>query len=232
MGYLLLYLPAANRALWHSAGNAGHLAAGDIAGHQYAAAAAAAVGAALAASPIAGSLYIAVGSLRRAVAARRALVGRPPAAPPHRGRRRDRLRRPARPLLACSGPVPRLVTAWPGPPAPPGQSRAAVAPGRHSRRGRALPRALRTSGVRSAPGGSHVDREEIRLFGGRRTNCTTIAYSCIRQPRLSAASPGPGSSQRVQQHPPAMRRRGTYGRRPFRPRLRLVTPAGRTGWKR
>jgi putative peptide zinc metalloprotease protein len=67
LGYLMLFLPAANRALWHSASQAGHLTAAALAGHQYAASAVDALGAALAVIPIAGSLYIAAGLLRRAV---------------------------------------------------------------------------------------------------------------------------------------------------------------------
>ena len=78
LGYLLLFLPAANRALWQSAAQAGHLAAMALAGHQYAASAADAIGAALAVVPIAGTLYIMAGLLRRAVAAgARWSAGRP-----------------------------------------------------------------------------------------------------------------------------------------------------------
>jgi putative peptide zinc metalloprotease protein len=67
LGYLMLFLPAANRALWHSASQAGHLAAVSLTGHQYAVSAVDALSAALAVVPIAGSLYIAAGLLRRAV---------------------------------------------------------------------------------------------------------------------------------------------------------------------
>jgi putative peptide zinc metalloprotease protein len=78
LGYLLLFLPAANRALWHSAAHAARLAAAALAGHQYAASAADAVGAALAVVPIAGTLYIMAGMARRAVAvAARWSAGRP-----------------------------------------------------------------------------------------------------------------------------------------------------------
>jgi putative peptide zinc metalloprotease protein len=78
LGYLLLFLPAANRALWQSAAQAGHLAAMALAGRQYAASAADAIGAALAVVPIAGTLYIMAGLLRRAVAAgARWSAGRP-----------------------------------------------------------------------------------------------------------------------------------------------------------
>jgi len=66
------------RALCHSAAHAGHLAAAALTGHQYAASAAAAVGAALAVVPIARSLYITAGLLRRGVAAgARWSAGRP-----------------------------------------------------------------------------------------------------------------------------------------------------------
>ncbi|MGH3278692.1 MAG: hypothetical protein ACRDNW_06085 [Trebonia sp.] len=68
MGYLLLHLPEANRALWHSAGHAARLTAAGLAGHRYAAAAVDAVSTALAAAPVAGSLFIAAGVARRAVA--------------------------------------------------------------------------------------------------------------------------------------------------------------------
>jgi putative peptide zinc metalloprotease protein len=78
LGYLLLFLPSADRALWHSAGQAAHLATTALGGHQYAASAADAVGAALAVVPIAGTLYIVTGLLRRAVAAgTRWSAGRP-----------------------------------------------------------------------------------------------------------------------------------------------------------
>jgi putative peptide zinc metalloprotease protein len=68
LGYLLLHLPAANRALWHSAAQAAQAAAADLSGHHYAAAVVTAAGGALAGVSIAGSLYVAAGLLRRAVA--------------------------------------------------------------------------------------------------------------------------------------------------------------------
>jgi putative peptide zinc metalloprotease protein len=68
MGYLVLHLPEINRALWQSASHTGYLAGGAVAGHRYAAAAADAMGAALALLSIAGSLYVAWGLVRRAVA--------------------------------------------------------------------------------------------------------------------------------------------------------------------
>jgi putative peptide zinc metalloprotease protein len=68
LGYLLLHLPEVNRALWHSASHAGHLAGVAFAARRYAAAAAAAAGAALALTSVAGSLYVAAGLARRAVA--------------------------------------------------------------------------------------------------------------------------------------------------------------------
>ena len=95
LGYLLLFLPGADRALWHSASQAGHLVATDFTGHQYAASAASAVGAALAVVPIAGTLYITAGLLRRAVSVgARWSAGRP-------------RRRVAAVLIgiACAGPL-------------------------------------------------------------------------------------------------------------------------------
>jgi putative peptide zinc metalloprotease protein len=78
LGYLLLHLPAADRALWHSADQAGHLAAADLTGHRYAAAAADAAGGVLAAMSMAGSLYVVTGLLRRALTAgARWSAGRP-----------------------------------------------------------------------------------------------------------------------------------------------------------
>lgn len=68
MGFLLLHLPAANRALWHSTSRAAGLTASGVAGHRYAAAAVAAISAALAGVSIAGSLYIATWLARRAIA--------------------------------------------------------------------------------------------------------------------------------------------------------------------
>ncbi|HEY1823976.1 MAG TPA: hypothetical protein VGG83_29050 [Trebonia sp.] len=66
LGYLLFHLPEVNRALWLSASHAARLAAEMFSGHRYAAAAADAVGMALALVSIAGSLYIAAGLVRRA----------------------------------------------------------------------------------------------------------------------------------------------------------------------
>jgi len=78
LGYLLLHLPEVNRALWQSASHAAHLAAGALAGHRYAVAAADAIGVALALASIGGSLYIAAGLARQAFAiGRRWSAGRP-----------------------------------------------------------------------------------------------------------------------------------------------------------
>ncbi len=68
LGYLLLRLPAADRALWHSAQRATDLARASLSGHHYAAAAADALGAALAAASVAGTLYLLAGLVRRALA--------------------------------------------------------------------------------------------------------------------------------------------------------------------
>jgi putative peptide zinc metalloprotease protein len=67
MAYLLLHLPEANRALWHSAGHAARLTTAQLASHRYVAAAVDAVSTALAVTPIAGSHFIAAGLARRAV---------------------------------------------------------------------------------------------------------------------------------------------------------------------
>ena len=67
LAYLMLFLPSANRALWRSASQAGHLAATALTAHHYAVSAVDALGAALAAVSIAGMLYVAAGLLRRAV---------------------------------------------------------------------------------------------------------------------------------------------------------------------
>ena len=78
MGYLMLHLPEVNRALWQSASHAARLAGGAFTGHRYAAATADALGVGLAVLSIAGSLYIMVGLVRRAVAiGRRWSAGRP-----------------------------------------------------------------------------------------------------------------------------------------------------------
>jgi putative peptide zinc metalloprotease protein len=78
MGCLLLYLPQFNRSLWLSVNNAGHLVAGDIVGRQYAAAALAAIGGALAALSSAGSVYVAVRLTRRVAGViKRRTAGRP-----------------------------------------------------------------------------------------------------------------------------------------------------------
>jgi putative peptide zinc metalloprotease protein len=67
LGFLLLFLPSANRALWHSASQAGHLAAAALTAHRYAVSAVDALGAVLAVVSIAGMLYVTAGLLRRAV---------------------------------------------------------------------------------------------------------------------------------------------------------------------
>jgi putative peptide zinc metalloprotease protein len=69
MGYLLLHLPAVNRALWRSVSLQAHLMATAAAGHHYAMAAVDAIGAALVALSLAGTLYITTGLARRAVTA-------------------------------------------------------------------------------------------------------------------------------------------------------------------
>ena len=65
LGYLLLYLPAVNRALWHSASTSAHLMTAAVAGHRYAVAAVDAIGVALVALSLAGSLYVVTGLVRR-----------------------------------------------------------------------------------------------------------------------------------------------------------------------
>ena len=78
LGYLMLFLPSASRALWHSATQAGHLAATALTGHHYAVSAADALGAALAVVSIAGLLYVTAGLARQAVTlAARWSAGRP-----------------------------------------------------------------------------------------------------------------------------------------------------------
>ncbi|HEY6497382.1 MAG TPA: hypothetical protein VIZ43_29235 [Trebonia sp.] len=71
LGYLLLHLPDVNRALWQSASHTASLGAGAFSGHRYAAATADALGVALALASMAGTLYVAVGLVRRAFAAGR-----------------------------------------------------------------------------------------------------------------------------------------------------------------
>jgi putative peptide zinc metalloprotease protein len=65
MGYLLLRLPAINRALWRSGTRQAHLMSSAAAGHQYAVAAVDALGVALLALSLLGSLYIVFGLARR-----------------------------------------------------------------------------------------------------------------------------------------------------------------------
>ena len=78
LGYLLLHLPAVNRALWRSASLQAHLMTAAAAGHHYAVAAVDAIGAALVILSLAGSLYIVTGLARRLTAAgRRWSAGRP-----------------------------------------------------------------------------------------------------------------------------------------------------------
>ena len=78
LGYMLLHLPAVNRALWRSASWQAHLTAAAAVGHHYAIAAVDAIGAALIALSLAGSLYIVTGLVRRlAIAGLRWSAGRP-----------------------------------------------------------------------------------------------------------------------------------------------------------
>ena len=114
LGYLLLYLPQINRALWRSASLQAHLMPAAVAGHHYAVAAVDAIGVALMALSLAGSLYIVTGLARRARHRGPALVRRPSRPPPPGRRGRpggpDRARR----LLDHPRPVPRLVARLPG----------------------------------------------------------------------------------------------------------------------
>ena len=68
IGYLVLHLPAVNRALWRSASLQAHLMTAAAAGHRYPVAAVDAIGAALVILPLAGSLYIVTGLARRLTA--------------------------------------------------------------------------------------------------------------------------------------------------------------------
>jgi putative peptide zinc metalloprotease protein len=78
MGYMLLHLPGADRALWRSARLQAHLASGALAGHQYAAAGVDVIGAALVILPGAGALYIVARLARRILTlGRRWSAGRP-----------------------------------------------------------------------------------------------------------------------------------------------------------
>jgi putative peptide zinc metalloprotease protein len=69
IGYLVLRLPQINRALWRAASRQTHLASAAFAGHSYAMAAVDAIGLALLALSLAGSLYILIGLARRIVTA-------------------------------------------------------------------------------------------------------------------------------------------------------------------
>jgi putative peptide zinc metalloprotease protein len=78
IGYLVLHLPAVDRALWRSASLQAHQMTAAAAGHRYAMAAVDAVDIALVALSLAGSLYIVTGLARRLTAlGRRWSAGRP-----------------------------------------------------------------------------------------------------------------------------------------------------------
>jgi putative peptide zinc metalloprotease protein len=78
IGYLLLYLPEINRALWRSGSRQAHLLSTAFADHRYAMVAVDAIGFVLLALPLAGSLYITIGLTRRvATAGLRWSAGRP-----------------------------------------------------------------------------------------------------------------------------------------------------------
>ena len=65
LGYLVLHLPEIDRALWRSVSHAGQLTTADFTAHRYAAATAGALGVAMAALSIIGSLYVLAGLARR-----------------------------------------------------------------------------------------------------------------------------------------------------------------------
>ncbi|HYV78907.1 MAG TPA: hypothetical protein VE979_12330, partial [Streptosporangiaceae bacterium] len=65
IGYLVLYLPAVNRALWLSASLQAHLMTAAVHGHRYAMAAVDAISIALVTLSLAGSLYVVTGLARR-----------------------------------------------------------------------------------------------------------------------------------------------------------------------
>ena len=69
LGGLILRLPQTDRALWRSASQQAHLMAGAAAGHRYALAALDAIGVALVALSLAGSLYIVIRLARQVVTA-------------------------------------------------------------------------------------------------------------------------------------------------------------------
>jgi putative peptide zinc metalloprotease protein len=66
VGYLLMRLPAINRALWHSARREVHFTATAFGSHDYAAGSVDALGVGLAVLSVAGSLYVITGLARRA----------------------------------------------------------------------------------------------------------------------------------------------------------------------
>jgi len=77
-GYLLLYLPQVDRALWHSVSTQAHVLAAAATSHRYAMAVVDAFGVALVALSFAGSLYLLAGLARRmAVLGLRWSAGRP-----------------------------------------------------------------------------------------------------------------------------------------------------------
>ena len=67
LGYFLLDLPRVNRALWRSASTSAQLMSAAVASHRYAVAAVDAIGVALVALSLAGSLYVVTGLVRRLV---------------------------------------------------------------------------------------------------------------------------------------------------------------------
>src|SRR6185295_13934033 len=78
IGYLVLYLPAVNRALWNSASLQAHLMTAAVHGHRYAMAAVDAISVALVTLSLAGSLYVVTGLARRLIVlGRRWSAGRP-----------------------------------------------------------------------------------------------------------------------------------------------------------
>jgi putative peptide zinc metalloprotease protein len=78
IGYMVLRLPAVDRALWNAASQQAHVMTAAAAGHRYAMAAVDAIDVAVVALSLAGSLYIVTGLARRLTAlGRRWSAGRP-----------------------------------------------------------------------------------------------------------------------------------------------------------
>ena len=180
LGYLVLHLPAVDRALWGSASQQAHLMTAAAAGHRYAIAAVDAIGIALVALPLAGSLYIVTGLARRLTALGRRWSAWPSRSPPPGRRGRPGGPGGAGRVLDPARPVPWLVR----PPAR--QSRPGPRPGPRWPPSKEAPMSAAPAMTSAAPAvtAQDLELEHAELLPARETLWVTRLY-----PRYNPGGP-------------------------------------------